>query len=48
VAEAVARDWLPDGAVILGLTAGASTPNNIIGEVVERLAKLASGEESAG
>jgi 4-hydroxy-3-methylbut-2-enyl diphosphate reductase len=48
VAEAVARDWLPQGAVILGLTAGASTPNNIIGEVVERLAKLASGAGSAG
>ncbi len=32
-------DWLPrHGAVRVGLTAGASTPNNIIGIVVERLA----------
>jgi len=29
--------WLPRGAVTLGLTAGASTPNNVVGEVVERL-----------
>jgi 4-hydroxy-3-methylbut-2-en-1-yl diphosphate reductase len=40
VAEASARDWLPGGHVRLGLTAGASTPNNIIGEVIERLQKL--------
>jgi 4-hydroxy-3-methylbut-2-enyl diphosphate reductase len=32
-----ARGWLPAGPVSVGLTAGASTPNNIIGEVVERL-----------
>jgi hypothetical protein len=25
------RDWLPTGPVIVGLTAGASTPNNKIG-----------------
>ena len=25
------------GPVIVGLTAGASTPNNIVGEVIERL-----------
>jgi 4-hydroxy-3-methylbut-2-enyl diphosphate reductase len=38
VPEQVARDWLPaSGAVTIGLTAGASTPNNIIGEVIERL-----------
>jgi 4-hydroxy-3-methylbut-2-enyl diphosphate reductase len=36
--EAVAQDWLPAaGPVVIGLTAGASTPNNIVGEVVERL-----------
>ncbi|MCL4811768.1 MAG: 4-hydroxy-3-methylbut-2-enyl diphosphate reductase [Vicinamibacteraceae bacterium] len=33
--------WLPDGPVVVGLTAGASTPNNIIGEVVARLSALA-------
>jgi 4-hydroxy-3-methylbut-2-enyl diphosphate reductase len=36
--EAVATDWLPQsGAVRVGLTAGASTPNNKIGEAVARI-----------
>lgn len=36
-AEIEAEDWLPDGPVSVGLTAGASTPNNKIGEAVERI-----------
>ncbi len=44
VAEAVATEWLPDGRVTIGLTAGASTPNNIIGEVIEKITALA-GED---
>jgi 4-hydroxy-3-methylbut-2-enyl diphosphate reductase len=35
--EVRAEDWLPQGPVSVGLTAGASTPNNVVGEVVERL-----------
>jgi 4-hydroxy-3-methylbut-2-enyl diphosphate reductase len=35
--ETVTRDWLPDGTVEIGLTAGASTPNNKTGETIERL-----------
>ena len=35
--EAEAEDWLPEGPVVVGLTAGASTPNNKIGEAVELL-----------
>lgn len=36
--EADATDWLPaSGAVRVGLTAGASTPNNKIGEAVARI-----------
>jgi 4-hydroxy-3-methylbut-2-enyl diphosphate reductase len=36
--EAVASDWLPlTGSVRIGLTAGASTPNNKIGEAVARI-----------
>jgi len=31
--------WLPDGPVTVGVTAGASTPNNKIGETVERIAE---------
>jgi 4-hydroxy-3-methylbut-2-enyl diphosphate reductase len=35
--EADAFDWLPDGPVRVGITAGASTPNNKIGDVVARI-----------
>jgi 4-hydroxy-3-methylbut-2-enyl diphosphate reductase len=35
--EADRAAWLPDGAVRVGVTAGASTPNNKIGEVVARV-----------
>ncbi|HEU0013164.1 MAG TPA: 4-hydroxy-3-methylbut-2-enyl diphosphate reductase [Longimicrobium sp.] len=35
--EVVAEEWLPGGPVVVGLTAGASTPNNKIGEAVELL-----------
>ena len=34
------QDWLPPGPVRIGLTAGASTPNNKIGEVIESIASL--------
>jgi 4-hydroxy-3-methylbut-2-en-1-yl diphosphate reductase len=41
VPEATARGWLnAEGTVTIGLTAGASTPNNIIGEVISRLDRL--------
>jgi 4-hydroxy-3-methylbut-2-enyl diphosphate reductase len=40
VAELVSRNWLPAGPVSIGLTAGASTPNNIVGQVIERLGEL--------
>jgi 4-hydroxy-3-methylbut-2-enyl diphosphate reductase len=40
--EAVALDWLPrEGPVAIGLTAGASTPNNIVGLVLTTLAEFA-------
>ena len=32
--------WLPDGPLTIGVTAGASTPNNKIGETIERIAAL--------
>jgi 4-hydroxy-3-methylbut-2-enyl diphosphate reductase len=36
--ERTAIDWLPpSGPIVIGLTAGASTPNNIIGAVVGKL-----------
>jgi 4-hydroxy-3-methylbut-2-en-1-yl diphosphate reductase len=39
--EETRRDaWLPQGPVRIGITAGASTPNNKIGETVERIAAM--------
>jgi len=35
--EVLAYDWLPSGVLTIGLTAGASTPNNKIGETIERI-----------
>jgi 4-hydroxy-3-methylbut-2-enyl diphosphate reductase len=35
--EVEAEDWLPRGPVTVGLTAGASTPNNKVGEAVALL-----------
>jgi 4-hydroxy-3-methylbut-2-en-1-yl diphosphate reductase len=41
--EVTTRDWLPSsGALTVGLTAGASTPNNIVGEVIRRLDRYAN------
>jgi 4-hydroxy-3-methylbut-2-enyl diphosphate reductase len=34
------RDWLPEGPFQLGITAGASTPNNKVGEAVLRVLQL--------
>ena len=33
-------DWLPDRVVTVGVTAGASTPDSIVGEVIERMLAL--------
>jgi len=40
VEERTAVNWLPSGLVKVGLTAGASTPNSIVGEVIARLEVL--------
>jgi 4-hydroxy-3-methylbut-2-enyl diphosphate reductase len=46
--EAIAEDWLPrSGPLTIGLTAGASTPNNIVGQVIETLARFVNGASSA-
>jgi 4-hydroxy-3-methylbut-2-enyl diphosphate reductase len=41
-------DWLPEGAFHVGITAGASTPNNIIGEAVLRLLQVRGIEPPEG
>ena len=38
--EVAQEAWLPEGPVAVGLTAGASTPNNVVGEVVLKVLAL--------
>ena len=38
--EEVELDWMPAGPFTLGLTAGASTPNNKIGEALVRILQI--------
>ncbi len=38
--EIVDHDWIPEGPFTVGITAGASTPNNKIGETLVRLLKV--------
>lgn len=38
--EVETRNWLPQGEAIIGITAGASCPNNLIEEVILRLFEL--------
>jgi 4-hydroxy-3-methylbut-2-enyl diphosphate reductase len=34
--------WLPPGSLRVGLTSGASTPDNLVGTIIERLDTLAN------
>src|SRR5690606_13012884 len=47
VSEIVSHGWLPGGRVRIGLTAGASTPNNIVGQAIARLAAFAEAGQAA-
>ena len=38
--EVVTGNWLPSGPVTLGLTAGASTPDSVVGDVLDRILAL--------
>jgi 4-hydroxy-3-methylbut-2-enyl diphosphate reductase len=40
--EVTTSGWLPPGPVRIGLTSGASTPDNLVGMVIQRLEVLAS------
>src|SRR5271156_2012318 len=35
--EKISHNWLPEGNVVLGITAGASCPNNLLEETIKRL-----------
>jgi 4-hydroxy-3-methylbut-2-enyl diphosphate reductase len=37
----ITRQWLPSGDVVVGFTAGASTPDNKLGEVIQRVIDVA-------
>lgn len=37
-APIVSEGWFPSGSATIGITAGASTPNRVIGDAIERLA----------
>jgi 4-hydroxy-3-methylbut-2-enyl diphosphate reductase len=41
-AEITTNGWLPSGPVRIGLTSGASTPDNLVGMVIRRLDALAN------
>lgn len=36
----VSRDWLPKGPAVVAMTAGASTPNRVIGDAIHRLIQI--------
>jgi len=38
--EVETRDWLPTGNITVGITAGASCPNNLIEDTIRRLFEL--------
>lgn len=45
--DGITEHWLPlDGPLVIGLTAGASTPNNLVGQTIRRLQELANGHSS--
>jgi len=39
-AEITSHGWLPAGPVSVGVTSGASTPDNLVGQAIERLVEL--------
>ncbi len=46
--ETVTEGWLPSaGAVAVGLTSGASTPDNLVGEAIARLQQFVDGASSS-
>ena len=40
--EITTTGWLPHGSVTMGLTSGASTPDNLVGVAIQRLDVLAN------
>jgi 4-hydroxy-3-methylbut-2-enyl diphosphate reductase len=45
--ETATRNWLPAGSLAIGLTSGASTPDNLVERVIRRLDTLVNGRADA-
>jgi 4-hydroxy-3-methylbut-2-en-1-yl diphosphate reductase len=46
--EVVEENWIPEGPFELGITAGASTPNNKVGDALVRVLRLRGIEDPVG
>ncbi len=43
--EVVSHAWLPASGVTIGLTSGASTPDNLVGAAIDRLSRFTRAAE---